>query len=193
MHKIPKNVVRVGVVILLVGVILLQYGSGRMGLETSPESENWSGTLFFEGTTNSSVELELTFGSVYNVFVEEGTNVSVEILSGSDTIEYEECSDDCDLYDIDGHIEGYQYIGDIDFIDEDPFSDSGTYEIKITEENGQEAKVMIREDKSFSGFILAAAGISSCCFGAMLLLTGGLLTLKFKEELVVIVDQTHKS
>ena len=79
MHKTPKIVVRVGFVIVVLGFILLQYGSLRMGSETRPESEDWSGTLFFEGTTNITAEVELTIGSAYNVFVEEGANVSLRL------------------------------------------------------------------------------------------------------------------
>ena len=190
MHKTPKIVVRVGFVIVVLGFILLQYGSLRMGSETRPESEDWSGTLFFEGTTNITAEVELTIGSAYIVFVEEGANVSVEIVTGKKIIEFEECSDDCDFYDIDGHIDGYQYIGVIDFIE---FGDTGTYKLKISQENGQEVDVMIREDKSFGGFLIAATGFSSCCIGALTLAIGGLLTTKYKDEPVAMVDQTHKS
>ena len=91
------------------------------------------------------------------------------------------------MFDVDGHIDGYHYIGDLDFEEEgtgiyNPFTKSGIYEISFTEENGEIVNVMIREDTSFEGFLVVAGGAFSCFAGIIILIIGGILSMVMKEK-----------
>jgi hypothetical protein len=180
MHKVPKWILNFGGLFIILGLVVLQLGGFMMDLDTAPSSEDWSGTLMFEGDTPTTFEAEFKWIRGYSIFVQDGSNVTIEVIN-SDTAEiYEPCqeSDACDLYDIDGHIDGYHYIGDLDFEE----VGTGTYEIIFTEKDGEASKVMIREDTSFAGFLVLAGGVIGCFAGIILLIIGGILTRVMKEE-----------
>ena len=149
--------------------------------DTPPESEDWSGTLMFEGETPSTYEVELNIFSSYYVFVQEGANITVEILNGNNQNYFEPCEndDDCDIYDVEGNISGYEYIGEI-LID-----DKGEYEIAFIEGNGEAVEVMIREDKGFQSFLIIAGGSVGCFVGLLLLIIGGIMAMIMKESIDV--------
>ena len=161
-----------------------------MGVDsTSPSSEDWSGTLMFKGSTPTTFEGEFKWAATYNVFVQDGSNVTVEVLNSDIDDIFWPCDLDgeCDGFDVDGHIDGYHYIGDLDFEEEgtgiyNPFTKSGTYEISFTEENGETVNVMIREDTSFEGFLVVAGGAFSCFAGIIILIIGGILSMVMKEK-----------
>jgi hypothetical protein len=155
----------------------------------SPSSEDWGGTLMFEDSTPTTFEGEFKWAADYYVFVQDGSNVTVEVLNSDIDDIFWPCDldDECDEFDVDGHIDGYHYIGDLDFEEEgtgiyNPFSKSGTYEISFTEENGETVNVMIREDTSFEGFLVFAGGMISCFSGIIVLIIGGILAMLIKEK-----------
>ena len=71
-----------------------------------------------------------------------------------------------------------------------PFTKSGTYEISFTEENGETVNVMIREDTSFEGFLVAAGGVISCFAGIIILIIGSILSKVMKENPKVELTST---
>ena len=113
--------------------------------------------------------------------MQEGANITVEILNGNDRNYFEPCEndDDCDMYDIEGNISGYEYIGEI-LID-----DKGEYDIIFTEENGEAVEVMIREDQGFQSFLMIAGGSVGCFVGLLLLFIGGIMAMMMKESIDV--------
>jgi len=200
MHKVPKLALGIGGILFVLGWATVVGGGLMADLDTPPSSEDWSGTLMFEGSTPTTFESEFKWSTTYNIFVQDGSNVTIEILnSDADDILWPcELDDDCDLYDVDGHINGYHYIGDLDFeeyLEEstgiyNPFTKSGTYEISFTEENGETVNVMIREDTSDAGILVAIGGVISCFAGIIILIIGGILSKVMKENPKVELTST---
>ena len=201
MHKVPKLVLGLGGILFVLGWVAMVGGSLMMDLDTPPSSEDWSGTLMFEDSTPTTFEGEFKWSETYNVFVQDGSNVTIEILnSDADDIFWPcELDDDCDMFDVDGHINGYHYIGELDFsifFEEEgtgiynPFSKTGIYEISFTEENGETVNVMIREDTSVAGFLVSAGGFISCFAGIIILIIGSILSKVMKENPKVELTST---
>ena len=198
MHKVPKLVLGLGGILFVLGWAAVAGGGLMMDLDTPPSSEDWSGTLMFEDSTPTTFEGEFKWGATtYYVFVQDGSNVTIEILnSDADDIFWPcELDDECDEFDVDGHINGYHYIGELDFEEEgtgiyNPFTKSGTYEISFTEENGETVNVMIREDTSFAGFLVSAGGFISCFAGIIILIIGSILSKVMKENPKVELTST---
>jgi len=188
MHKIPKLVLSLGGILFALGLIVVMVGGLMMDLETPPSSEDWSGTLMFKGDTPATFEGEFKWIAGYNIFVQDGANVTIEVVNSDVDNIFESCEvdDGCDLYDVDGHINGYHYIGYLDFEEEG----AGTYEIRFTEENGEAVNVMIREDNSFGAFLVSAGGVIGCFAGIILLIIGGILTKVMKGRSKVEITQT---
>ena len=180
MHKVPKLTQNLGGILLVIGFLAI---SLTMDADSASSS---SGTLMFEDSTPTIFEGEFKWSATYNVFVQDGSNATVEVLNSDIDNIFSPCGK-CDGFDVDGHIDGYHYIGDLDFEEEgtgiyNPFTKSGTYEIGFTEENGETVNVMIREDTSLEGFLVSVGGGISCCLGAILLLIGLILSRVMKEE-----------
>ena len=182
MHNIPRWVLRIGSTLFVLGLLVVILGGTVIdNVDTPPESEDWSGTLMFKGETPAIYEVELNVFSSYYVFVQEGANITVEILNGNNQNYFEPCEndDDCDIYDVEGNISGYEYIGEI-LID-----DKGEYEIAFMEGNGEAVEVMIREDKGFQSFLIIAGGSVGCFVGLLLLIIGGIMAMIMKENIDV--------
>ena len=182
MHEIPRWVLRIGGTLFALGLLAVMFGGTVIdNVDTPPESEDWSGTLMFKDKTPATYDVELNIFSSYYVFVQEGANITVEILNGNDRNYFEPCEndDDCDMYDIEGNISGYEYIGEI-LID-----DKGEYDIIFTEENGEAVEVMIREDQGFQSFLMIAGGSVGCFVGLLLLIIGGIMAMMMKESIGV--------
>jgi|TARA_B110001454_G_scaffold160690_1_gene150114 hypothetical protein len=194
MHKVPKLTLGLGGILFIIGwVIFLTMDADS----PAPSSEDWSGTLMFEDSTPTTFEGEFKWSETYNVFVQDGSNVTIEVLNSDiDDIFWPcELDDECDMFDVDGHIDGYHYIGDLDFEEEgtgiyNPFTKSGIYEISFTEENGETVNVMIREDTSFAGFLVFVGGMISCFSGIIVLIIGGILAMLIKEKPKVELSST---
>lgn len=196
MHKIPKLTLGLGGILFVIGWAIIMMDP--MGVDSSsPSSEDWSGTLMFEDETPTTFEGEFKWSATYNVFVQDGSTVTVEVLNSDIDDIFWPCDVDgeCDEFDVDGHIDGYHYIGELDFEEEgtgiyNPFSKSGTYEISFTEENGETVNVMIREDTSFEGFLVFVGGVISCFAGIIILIIGSILAKLIKENRKVELSST---
>ena len=197
MRTAPKVMLGLGGVLLVIGILAFAIG-GAVVSEVSPESEDWSGTLKWEGTTPTTYEGEFDWTHTYNVWVEEGSNVQVEVLFGSSDDRFISCEelDDCWIFDYDGAIPGFEYIGEIWIMN------SGTYTVEFSGDNNVD--VMIRDDESFGGFLGMMGGGGVCCFGFLFLIIGGILattmkdkpkvqtTIQIDNEMVVVQDESNE-
>ena len=175
MRTAPKVMLGLGGVMLVIGILAFAIG-GAVISEVSPDSEDWSGTLKWEGTTPTTYTGEFDWFHVYNVWVEEGSSVQVEVIGGDDENRFFSCEelDDCSIFDEDGAIPGFEYIGEVSF------EDSGTWQVEFSGENNVD--VMIRDDDSFGGFLGILGGGGACCFGILFLLIGGILAATMKDK-----------
>ena len=172
MNRPAKILLGIGGVLLVVAIIVASWGGYSFDSGSgSPDSEDWSGFLLWEGETPATYTGEFTWTSTYNVWVEEGSDVEV-IVSGEGRGYWESCEnlEDCWIFDEDGKIPGYEYIGEI-WIDP---GESGTYTIEFSTSDGSEVGLMIREDKSFGGFIGMLASCGICCFAILFLIIGAI-------------------
>jgi len=164
-----------GGVMLVIGIFAFAIG-GAVISDVSPDSEDWSGTLKWEGTTPTTYTGEFDWTHIYNVWVEEGSSVQVEVIGGDDENRFFSCEEleDCGIFDEDGAIPGFEYIGEVSFMD------SGTWQVEFSGDNNVD--VMIRDDDSFGGFLGLFGGGGVCCFGILFLLIGGILAATMKDK-----------
>ena len=175
MRTAPKVMLGLGGVMLVIGILAFAIG-GAVISDVSPDSEDWSGTLKWEGTTPTSYTGEFDWTHIYNVWVEEGSSVQVEVIGGDDENRFFSCEEleDCWVFDEDGAIPGFEYIGEVSFMD------SGTWQVEFSGDNNVD--VMIRDDDSFGGFLGIFGGGGVCCFGILFLLIGGILAATMKDK-----------
>ena len=160
---------------LVIGILAFAIG-GAVISDVSPDSEDWSGTLKWEGTTPTTYTGEFDWTHIYNVWVEEGSSVQVEVIDGDDENRFKSCEEleDCWIFDEDGAIPGFEYIGEVSFVD------SGTWQVEFSGDNNVD--VMIRDDDSFGGFLGILGGGGVCCFGIFFLLIGGILAATMRDK-----------
>jgi len=175
MRTAPKVMLGLGGVMLVIGIFAFAIG-GAVISDVSPDSEDWSGTLKWEGTTPTTYTGEFDWTHIYNVWVEEGSSVQVEVIGGDDENRFFSCEEleDCGIFDEDGAIPGFEYIGEVSFMD------SGTWQVEFSGDNNVD--VMIRDDDSFGGFLGLFGGGGVCCFGILFLLIGGILAATMKDK-----------
>ena len=175
MRTAPKVMLGLGGVMLVIGILAFAIG-GAVISDVSPDSEDWSGTLKWEGTTPTTYTGEFDWTHIYNVWVEEGSSVQVEVIGGDDENRFFSCEEleDCWIFDEDGAIPGFEYIGEVSFMD------SGTWQVEFSGDNNVD--VMIRDDDSFGGFLGIFGGGGVCCFGILFLLIGGILAATMKDK-----------
>ena len=175
MRTAPKVMLGLGGVMLVIGILAFAIG-GAVISNVSPDSEDWSGTLKWEGTTPTTYTGEFDWTHIYNVWVEEGSSVQVEVIGGDDENRFFSCEEleDCWVFDEDGAIPGFEYIGEVSFMD------SGTWQVEFSGDNNVD--VMIRDDDSFGGFLGILGGGGVCCFGILFLLIGGILAATMKDK-----------
>lgn len=178
MRTAPKVMLGLGGVMLVIGIFAFAIG-GAVISDVSPDSEDWSGTLKWEGTTPTTYTGEFDWTHFYNVWVEEGSSVQVEVIGGDDENRFFSCEEleDCGIFDEDGAIPGFEYIGEVSFMD------SGTWQVEFSGDNNVD--VMIRDDDSFGGFLGLFGSGGFCCFGILFLLIGGILAATMKDKLKV--------
>ncbi len=174
MHIAPKIVLSIGGILFIGGLIGLFIGGNLFtDVEMDSESEDWSGTLMWEGNTPTTYEDEFKWNTMYNVWVETGSEVEIEV--NSDSAKFVSCSDldDCWIYDVDGAIDGFDYIGEI------VVENTDKLKISFTESNGENVGVMIREERVPYE---AGLGLLSCCCGVFVLLFGAILAFTVKDK-----------
>ena len=183
MHKITKITLVLGALLALTSIVGIFIAGNSMNM-ASPDSEDWSGTLLWEGDTPSTFVDDFKWSAIYNVWVEIGSEEDIEIEvynyeDGSQEKAYRfvSCSElnDCGIYDLDGKIDGFVYIGEI------VFDDSGTYEISITESNGENVGIQIRQE-SITGAFGILGGFVGCCVAFIVLSIGIVLSFIKKEK-----------
>jgi len=178
MHKIPKWLSYAGSFLLILGFFIGFLGLAAFTASPAPNSEDWSGELMFEGTTEANYTEHFSPASTYNIWVMKDSNVTVEVIDGNKNNLFEPCEDyedDCSMYDEDGAIPGFQYIGEL------AFDNAGTYTVEFRSTSNETIDVMIREDTTFFYLMVAGGGFSGCCSGIVLLGIGGLLSRVFIE------------
>ncbi|DAC66677.1 TPA: hypothetical protein HA324_03585 [Candidatus Thalassarchaeaceae archaeon] len=177
MHIATKITLGIGSLVTIVSIFGLVIG-GSMLDSMDPNDESWAGELMMKDQASLDYEDNFEWTSIYNVFVEEGYEVDVEVLNGGDNAYFESCDiwGDCDYYDNEGYQEGFQYIGEI-IVDQ-----SGTYEINfIVNGDGEEPTVMIREE-SITGVFGILGGFFGCCLGIIILSIGLIFALVLKDK-----------
>ena len=180
MHKVADTIKAVGAILLFLGAVAFWMGT-QIEDGNTPDSEDWSGTMMWEGTTPATFKGEFSGFSTYNVWVkksgiyDEEFDVSVEVLNATAMyfVSCEEWDEPCKA------IPGYEYIGEIYLED---MWDAGTYEVQFTDENGGEAAVMIREDSDDGGFFVLMGGLFGCFVGILLLVVGVIVSFFTKEN-----------
>ena len=104
MRKIAKIIFSLGALLTLASIVGIVISGTSLNME--PESEDWSGELILKDQAPMTFGQELEWTSIYNVFVEEGKEVNVEVegQTNIDGAYFESCEiyNDCDYYDEDG-------------------------------------------------------------------------------------------
>jgi hypothetical protein len=183
MHKITKITLFLGALLALTSIVGMFIAGNSLNM-ASPDSEDWSGALLWEGDTPSTFVDDFKWSAIYNVWVEIGSeeDIEIEVYSYEDgtqdkSYRFVSCSElnDCGIYDLDGKIDGFVYIGEI------VFDDSGTYEISITESNGENVGIQIRGESIIGAFGILGSFVG-CCVAFIVLSIGIILSFIKKEK-----------
>jgi hypothetical protein len=173
MHVATKITLGGGSVLFLISVAVLVVGSNGM-VDTFSEIDS-NGDEYWTGNTPTTFSGELSQMSIYYVFIEEGRDVSVELIGEDAYSRFYPCDEDdsCDLL----YVPGYTYVGDISV------ASSGTWEIKFSGDVVGDSDVMIRSfTMPINELIGMAAGCGGLCGALLLLIIGGVTAFTLKDK-----------
>ena len=151
---------------MLVGsIIAMIAGFGSIDLD-SPEEQ------IFTGDAPTEWEVELNYSSIYFVYVEEGSNVSAEIVGGNSYNRFIPCSEDFSCQDHNTRV-GYTYIGDLSV------ENNGVYQVEFS----GEGEVLVTElEISIGGFMAIGFGFWCGCCSVLILIVGLIMALVMKDN-----------
>ena len=156
---------------MLVGsIIAVVAGFGSIDLD-SPEEQ------IFTGDAPTEWEVELNYTSIYFVYVEEGSNVSAEIVGGDIYNRFIPCSEDFSCQEHNTRV-GYTYIGDLSV------ENNGVYQVEFS----GEGEVLVTEfEISIGGFMAIGFGFWCGCCSVLVLIIGLIMALVMKDNQVAQV------
>tara|TARA_B110000116_G_C16747651_1_gene541746 strand:- start:13 stop:705 length:693 start_codon:yes stop_codon:yes gene_type:complete len=163
-----KITLGVGTVLLIGSVIAMVVGGGSF---IGDLAENPDGTELWNGTAPTTYEGDFQVVSYYSVFIEEGTDVQIEVLNGNNNTRFMPCEEDqsCDFYSV----EGYTYAGDINIFE------GGVWSVEFTG-NGD---VMIKElTIDIGGAVAMGLGVWGICCSFCTLGLGVIFIFALKDN-----------
>lgn len=167
MRTAPKVTLIVGAVMLVASILAVVVGIGSTDLDFHANSEE-----IFAGDAPTDWEGELDMFSIYLVYVEEGSNVSAEIVGGNEYNRFVPCSEDYTCSD--SHTQsGYSYIGYLSV------ENDGFYRVEFS----GEGDVLVAESEVEVGGLLAAGiGFWCGCCSVLILIVGLIMALVMKDN-----------
>ena len=167
MRTAPKVTLIVGAVMLVASILAVVVGIGSTDLDFHANSEE-----IFAGDAPTDWEGELDMFSIYLVYVEEGSNVSAEIVGGNEYNRFVSCSEDYTCSDT--HTQsGYSYIGYLSV------ENDGFYRVEFS----GEGDVLVAESEVEVGGLLAAGiGFWCGCCSVLILIVGLIMALVMKDN-----------
>ena len=167
MRTAPKVTLIVGAVMLVASILAVVVGIGSTDLDFHANSEE-----IFAGDAPTDWEGELDMFSIYLVYVEEGSNVSAEIVGGNEYNRFVSCSEDYTCSD--SHTQsGYSYIGYLSV------ENDGFYRVEFS----GEGDVLVAESEVEVGGLLAAGiGFWCGCCSVLILIVGLIMALVMKDN-----------
>ena len=167
MRTAPKVTLIVGAVMLVASILAVVVGVGSTDLDFHANSEE-----IFAGDAPTDWEGELDMFSIYLVYVEEGSNVSAEIVGGNEYNRFVSCSEDYTCSDT--HTQsGYSYIGYLSV------ENDGFYRVEFS----GEGDVLVAESEVEVGGLLAAGiGFWCGCCSVLILIVGLIMALVMKDN-----------
>jgi hypothetical protein len=165
MRTAPKVTLIVGALMLVGSIIAMVAGFGSIDLD-SPEEQ------IFTGDAPTEWEAELNYLSIYFVYVEEGSNVSAEIVGGNSYNRFIPCSEDFSCQEHNTRV-GYTYIGDLSV------ENNGVYRVEFS----GEGEVLVTEFEISTGGLMGIVGGFWCgCCSAIVLIVGLIMALVMKDN-----------
>ena len=152
---------------LVASILAVVVGIGSTDLDFHANSEE-----IFAGDAPTDWEGELDMFSIYLVYVEEGSNVSAEIVGGNEYNRFVSCSEDYTCSDT--HTQsGYSYIGYLSV------ENDGFYRVEFS----GEGDVLVAESEVEVGGLLAAGiGFWCGCCSVLILIVGLIMALVMKDN-----------
>ncbi len=164
MKTAPKITLILGGIMLVGSIIAVVVGFGSADLD---------GEEVFSGDAPTTWAAELDYMSIYDVYVEDGSDVSVEIENGGQDNAFVPCAGiECDA----NSRVGYQFVGTLQVID------SGLYEVSF---DGT-GSVVVYEIEA-GGLIAAGLGFWCGCCSLLVLIIGFIMALVMKDNQVAQV------
>lgn len=167
MRTAPKVTLIIGALMLVGSIVAVVVGIGSTDFEDMVEQEVFTG----EAPTNWDAELQ--WSSIYFVYVEEGSNVSAEILEGDVNNRFIPCSEDFSCQDYNTRL-GYTYIGDLSV------QNDGLYQVGFS---GDGDVLVTETEVDIDGILTAGFGIWCGCCSFIVLIIGLIMALVMKDNL----------
>jgi hypothetical protein len=163
MKLAPKITLILGGLMLVGSIIAIAVGFG---------STDFDGEEVFSGDAPTTWTADLEFMSAYEIYFQDGSNVSVEMKNGGQDNRFVPCvGAECNDYRQD-----YKYAGTLQVID------SGTYDVEFS----GTGSVMVFEIET-GGFIAAGLGFWCGCCSLLVLIVGLIMALVMKDNQVAQV------
>ena len=161
MRTAPKVTLIIGAIMLIGSIIAVVAGIG---------STDFDGEDVFTGDAPTTWDAELEWKSLYSVYVQEGSEVNVEIANGDSYNRFIPCEEDRSCQEWNDR-EGYTYIGDISV------EDDGNFQIEFS---GEGNVVVLETD--IGGFLTAGIGMWCGCCSVLVLFVGLIMALVMKDN-----------
>ncbi|MEJ6562741.1 MAG: hypothetical protein QNL85_03435 [Euryarchaeota archaeon] len=172
MSKIVKITSVLGAAMILASLIslfFLPFGDTRI--------DDLPGELITKEQAPFTFQYEFDWETVYDVYIEEGKEVKVEVLNVSEYYGFASCEDNqeycTDHVQQIGSVNGFQYIGELFF------PSAGIYEVNFTLEGNDSADVMILSNGGVATFDIAP--IVGTLFGFILILAPRFIASRFRN------------
>ena len=161
MRTFPKVTLILGALMMVGSIIAMVAGFG---------SADFEGEEVFRGDAPTTWNEDFDLMPIYSVYIEDGSNVSVEVLDGDEDNRFVPCEEKNDCNEEIAHIAGFEYIGNLNVID-------GNYDVNFT----GEGEVIVTKFDS-GGFLAAGLGMGFACCSVLIIILGLILALTMKEN-----------
>jgi uncharacterized membrane protein len=184
MQKLTVALVAAGVIGIVISILLTISGVDKLVTEVTEMEDSFdeSGEVVWEGSSPATFEGDLLAMSIYEVLIEDGRRVDVELIGDDgETNTFTPCEVSCGA----SEDPGYYLAGTI------MVSDGGTWKIRFSGDVVGDSDLMIKEFKIpffVEESVSVLFGVGGCCISIVFLVAGVIVGFSSKREKVQPVE-----
>jgi uncharacterized membrane protein len=178
------TLVAAGLIGIVLSILLTMSSVDNLFTEVADTTDSFeeSGVVIWEGSSPATFEGDLLAMSIYEVLIEDGRRVDVELIGDDgETNTFTPCEVSCGA----SEDPGYYLAGTI------MVSDGGTWKIRFSGDVVGDSNLMIKEFKIpffVEESVSVLFGVGGCCISIVLLVAGVIVGFSSKRERVQPVE-----